>query len=167
MATNLGLAWRGMPTFDELDQEFEGGATTAGEAYALAYRAVTDLTELGGTQGLAPLFANWKRTRSLERAVRLTYGITLTEFEQRWRDRTRRRYGGLAFMGDLALGGFIVAFLVLPLYLARRRRDRRRMAVMVAADKAAEAAAAQNPIADLLGEAPQDAGDRGVGDQPP
>ena len=167
VATNLGLAWRGMPTLDELEQEFEGGSTSAGEAYALAYRAVTDLTELGGPQGLAPLFVNWKRTRSLERAVRLTYGITLTEFEKRWRDRTRRRYGGLALMGNLALAGLIIAFLVVPLYLARRRRDRRRMIAMVAADQAAEAAAAKNPIADLLGETPQDEDDRAVGDQPP
>lgn len=167
VATNLGLAWGGMPTLDELEKEFEGGSTSAGEAYALAYRAVTDLTELGGPQGLAPLFVNWKRTRSLERAVRLTYGITLTEFEKRWRDRTRRRYGGLALMGNLALAGLIIAFLVVPLYLARRRRDRRRMTAMVAADQAAEATAAKNPIADLLGETPQDEDDRAVRDQPP
>jgi hypothetical protein len=167
VAANLGLAWRGMPTLDELEQEFEGGSTSAEEAYALAYRAVTDLADLGGTQGLAPLFANWKRTRSLNRAVRLTYGITLTEFEQRWRDRTRRRYGGLALMGNLALAGLLIAFVVLPLYLARRRRDRQRLVAMVAADRAAEAAAASNPIADLLGETDQDGDDEALGDRPP
>jgi hypothetical protein len=166
VATNLGLAWRGMPTLDELEQEFEGGSTSAGEAYALAYRAVTDLTELGGARGLSPLFTNWKRTGSLERAVRMTYGITLTEFEQRWRDRTRRRYGGLALMGNLAVAGLIIAFIVLPLYLARRRRDRRRMVAMIAADQAAEAAAARNPIADLLGETPGRADGEAAEDQP-
>ena len=137
-----------------------GGTTRAEEAYALAYRAVTDLGELGGSVGLAPLFANWRRTRSLERAVRATYGITLTEFEQRWRDRTRRRYGGLALMGSLAIAGVIIGFLVLPLYLARRRRDRRRFQALVVANQVAEAAAARNPIADLLGETPQ-GGDKG------
>ncbi len=167
VATNLGLAWRGMPTLDELEHEFEGGSTGAEEAYALAYRAVTDLTDLGGTAGLAPLFANWTRTRSLERAVRVTYGITLTEFEQRWRDRTRRRYGGLALMGNLALAGLIIGFIVVPLYLARRRRDRRRLVAMVVADQAAEAAAAKNPIADLLGEAPAEADDGAFGDRSP
>jgi hypothetical protein len=167
VAANLGLAWRGMPTLDVLEQEFEGGSTRAEEAYALAYRAVADLGDLGGAQGLAPLFANWKRTRSLDRAVRLTYGITLTEFEQRWRDRTRRRYGGLALMGDLALTGVLIAFLVLPLYLARRRRDRRRLIAMVAADQAAEAAAAKNPIADLLGEVPPGPDGGVIGDRPP
>ena len=167
VAANLGLAWRGMPTLDELEREFEGGTTRADEAYALAYRAVTDLADLGGPQGLTPLFANWKRTRSLDGAVRRTYGITLTEFERRWRDRTRRRYGGLALTGSLALAGLILAFIVLPLYLARRRRDRRRMVAMLAADQVAEATAAKNPMAHLLGEMPHDPDGEAVGDPPP
>ena len=32
IAANLGLAWRGMPTLDELEQQFEGGTTSAEEA---------------------------------------------------------------------------------------------------------------------------------------
>src|SRR5207244_6095469 len=118
------------------------------------------LAWLGAPACLTVLFANWKRTRSLDGAVREAYGITLTEFEQRWRDRTRRRYGGLALMGSLAIAGVIIGFLVLPLYLARRRRDRRRFQALVVADQVAEAAAARNPIADLLGETPQ-GGDKG------
>lgn len=167
VAANLGLAWRGMPTLDELEREFEGGTTRAEEAYALAYRAVTDLADLGGKEGLAPLFANWKRTRSLERAVRVTYGITLTEFEQRWRDSTRRRYGGLALMGNLAVAGVIIGFIVVPLYLARRRRDRLRLRAMVVADQVAELAAARNPLVDLLGETPGEGDDAAPGDRAP
>jgi hypothetical protein len=166
IAANLGLAWHGMPTLDQLEREFEGGNTSAQEAYALAYRAVLDLAELGGRDGLAPLFTSWKRTRSLDGAVRLAYGITLTEFERRWRDRTRRRYGGLALMGTLALAGVLTGFIVLPLYLARRRRDRRRLAAMVAADAAADAAAANGPLAELLGESASATIDESRRDQP-
>lgn len=155
VAANFGLILHGMPTLDQLERQFEGGTTSAEEAYALAYRAVSDLNELGGRDGLAPLLANWKRTRSLERAVRATYGITLTEFEKRWRDRTRRRYGGLALTGSLAILGTILGLIVLPLYLARRRRDRLRYAAMVIADRAADAAAAANAIAEILGETDQ------------
>lgn len=150
IAANLGLAWHGMPTLDQLEEEFQGGNTSAEEAYALAYRAVTDLAELGGRDGLAPLFTNWKRTGSLDRAIRVSYGITLSEFEQRWRDRTRRRYGGLALMGNLAVAGLLIGFVLLPLYLARRRRDRRRLAAMVAADALAESIEADDSLATLL-----------------
>src|SRR5262249_52812698 len=85
-----------------------GRADRAQDAYALAYRAVSDLAELGGTDGLTPLFHEWGRSRSLERAMRGAYGITMTEFEARWRDRTRRRYGGLALSASLAVLGTIV-----------------------------------------------------------
>jgi hypothetical protein len=159
LATNLGLAWRGMPTLEELDERFQHGATSAQEAYALAYRAVADLAELGGEQGLTPLFTEWKRQRSLEKAVRLTYGITVTDFEQRWQSRTKRRYGALALFSNLALGGVLVSLVLLPLYLARRRRDRARLAAMVVADANAEAAAtAADPLSDLLDATSQNTG---------
>jgi hypothetical protein len=159
LATNLGLAWRGMPTLAELDDRFQHGATSAQEAYALAYRAVADLAELGGDRGLAPLFAKWKEQGSLEKAVRLTHGITLSDFEQRWQSRTRRRYGALALFSNLALGGLFLVLLLLPLYLARRRRDRARLAAMMVADAKAEAAAlAADPLSELLDPTSQSTG---------
>lgn len=151
LATNIGLAWRGMPTLAELDTRFEGGSSSAQEAYALAYRAVADLSALGGDRGLEPLLTEWKKQRSLEKAIRLTYGITLTTFEEQWRSRTRRRYGMLALVSNLALAGALLGLLLLPLYLARRRRDKARLAAMVVADaKAEEAAAAADPLSELL-----------------
>jgi hypothetical protein len=159
LATNIGLAWRGMPTLEELDDRFQHGSTSAQEAYALAYRAVADLAELGGEQGLTPLLEEWKKQRSLEKAVRLTYGITLSDFEQRWQSRTKRRYGGLALFSNLALGGVLVSLVLLPLYLARRRRDKARLAAMVAADAKAEAAArVADPLSELLDPTSQNAG---------
>jgi hypothetical protein len=167
LSTNLGLAWRGMPTLEELDERFEGGATSAQEAYALAYRAVADLSELGGEQGLTPLLASWKEQGSLEKAIRLTYGITLTDFEQRWQRRTRLRYGALAMVSNLALAGALISLVLLPLYLARRRRDKARLAAMVAADARADAAAAAtDPLLALLDPTSQDAGTT-PGESPP
>ena len=159
LATNIGLAWRGMPTLEELDDRFQHGSTSAQEAYALAYRAVADLAELGGERGLAPLLEQWKEQRSLEKAIRLTYGITLTDFEQRWQSRTKRRYGALALFSNLAIGGVLVSLVLLPLYLARRRRDKARLAAMVVADAKAEAAArAADPLSELLDPTSQNAG---------
>jgi hypothetical protein len=138
LAANFALALRGMPSFDELDVRFGEGATSAQAAYALAYRAVDDLASIDASRGLALLFANWKRTGSLDQAMRAAYGVTLASFEHDWQQRTRRRYGGLAIFSDLTLASVLVLLIITPLYLARRRRDRRRMAALVAADVAAE-----------------------------
>jgi len=150
LATNFALALRGMPTFDELDDRFTQGATSAQAAYALAYRAVDDMASIDPGRGLALLFQHWKATGSLDRAVRAAYGVTLVGFEREWQQRTRRRYGGLALFSDLTLASVIVLVIITPLYLARRRRDKRRMAALVAADVAAERLT-PDPIEELLG----------------
>ena len=138
LATNFALALRGMPDFDELDERFTQGATSAQAAYALAYRAVDDLASVDRANGLSLLFQHWKQTGSLDRAMRAAFGMTLPSFEHEWQQRTRRRYGGLALFSDLTLATFILLLIITPLYLARRRRDRQRMAALVAADVVAE-----------------------------
>ncbi|HVX38725.1 MAG TPA: hypothetical protein VHB25_04050 [Gemmatimonadaceae bacterium] len=150
LAANVALAVKGTPTFDELDAEFYEGSTTAENAYALAYRAVADLAQLDPVHGLSAFFAAWKREGDMNRAVRATYGITLAGFEQRWQAATRRRYGALAVVSDLSVAGLILVVLILPLYVLRRQRDRRRLAEMAAADEAAERAARSAAIEALL-----------------
>jgi hypothetical protein len=137
LATNVALALKGTPTLDRLDEMFGEGATSAQAAYALAYRAVDDMSSIDAERGLTLVLGEWKRTRSLDRALRAAYGMTLASFEHDWQQRTRRRYGGLALFSDLTLAGLVVLLIVTPLYLARRRRDRTRMAALVAADAAA------------------------------
>ena len=151
LSANVALAMRGTPTFDELDEDFGEGATTAQNAYALAYRAVVELAELDSSNGLRLYFVAWRRDGDMDRAMRETYGLTLDGFEKRWQQRTRRRYGGFALVGDVALGGALLLVLVLPLYIARRQRDRRRLDAMRAADAAAELAARESALAALLG----------------
>jgi len=141
LAANLGLIFRGMPSLVELDQGFQAGAGRAGASYALAHRAVAELAELDQRRGLALFFAYWRSTRSLDRAVRSAYGLTLTSFERRWQERTRFRYGGLALFADVTLASLSGLVLLGPLYWSRRRRLKERMAEMVAADAEAERAA--------------------------
>jgi hypothetical protein len=151
VAANLALVFRGTPTFDELDTDLSAGATSAQNAYALAYRAVVELAALDPERGLAPFFDSWRREQSLDRALRRTYGMTLSGFESYWEKRTRRRYGALALVSDVAVGGLLLVVVILPLYIARRRRDRRRMAELRAADAAAEAAARASILALFFG----------------
>jgi hypothetical protein len=150
LRTNVALVVRGTPTLDELERWFSAGPSRAEAAYALAYRAVADLAELDPKRGLTVLLSQWKRTGKLDTAVRNAYGLTLTGFETRWRDRTRRRYGGLAILADVTLVVGFALVVVLPLYLARRRRDRLRMAALVAADEAADKAARESALALIL-----------------
>ena len=161
LTANVALAVRGTPTFDELDDEFEAGSTTAENAYALAFRAVSDLAAIDPAHGLSRFFAAWRADQSMDRAMRATYGMTLEGFQQRWQQHTRRRYGALAVVSGLSLGGALLLFVIMPLYAARRYRDRRRMAALIAADEAADRAAREAFFeAFLAGDDPTDSGDR-------
>ncbi|HEU4995348.1 MAG TPA: hypothetical protein VFT29_11045 [Gemmatimonadaceae bacterium] len=151
LMTNVALALRGMPSLDELEASFSGGATTAQTAYALSYRAVAVLAQMDKTHGLSLFLTYWRDTKSLERAMRQAYGTTLAGFERHWQVTTRQQYGALALVSNVTLAGLLLLFLLTPLYVARRRRDRNRLQRMKEADAAADRAAA-NAIDDLLGE---------------
>jgi hypothetical protein len=153
LATSVALVLRPVPGIDSLDDYFIGGEQRADEGYALAHRAVAELAAMDERRGLALFFAYWKQTGSMDRAVRDAYGLTLADFDQRWRDRTRRRYGGLALTADFALLGLLGGVTLLPLWVARRRRDRRRLEAMRAADDAADRALRESALAALLFEA--------------
>ena len=152
LATNMALVLRAVPGIDSLDDYFGGGAQRAEEGYALAHRAVAELASLDERRGLSLFFRYWKESGSMDRAVRQAYGLTLAGFDQRWRDRTRRRYGGLALTADFALLGLVGGVTLLPLWLARRRRDRRRLDALRAADDAADRAMRESALAALLGD---------------
>jgi len=138
LGANLALLFRGMPALDSLDAGFAGGSLRAEGTYALAYRAVAELAAQDPERGLTLFFRYWKSTGRFESAVRSAYGITQGQFEEIWRARTRRRYGGLALAADLSIAAAVTLFIVMPFYVIRRRRDRLRMAALVRADEEAE-----------------------------
>ena len=152
LATNLTLLARGMPTLDQLEEGFYAGARAADQSYALAFRAVSDLASLDPDRGLTLFFQYWKETGRFDDAVRRAYGMTADAFDDLWRARTRRRYGGLALVANLSLASVFFMILFAPLWVARRRRDRRRLEAMRAADEAAERAERESALAALLGE---------------
>lgn len=157
LATNVALALRGMPTLDELEASFGHGSSAAQSAYALAHRAVTELAQLDREHGLSLFFQQWRGTGSMERAMRAAFGMTSAGFEAHWRSRTRRQYGALALVGNLAFAGLLLLFVLVPLYLIRKRRDRERLERMRRAEAAAELAAQQSALEALLGPtAPED-----------
>ena len=168
LAANVALVLRGAPTFARLEEEFTQGSVAAQSAYALSYRAVTDLAALDPERGLTLFFRYWKETGSMDLAVRRAFGVTLAGFEAEYRARTRRTYGVLALFADLSLVFVVLSALMLPFFLARRRRDRQRLRALLAADAAAERAERESALALLLGasEPAPEAGDAG-GAAPP
>ena len=150
LGANLVLLFRGMPSLDSLDNGFAGGSLRAEGTYALAYRAVAELAAQDPERGLTLFFEYWKQSGRFETAVRAAYGLTQPGFEEIWRKRTRRRYGGLALVADLSIASALTLFVVLPFYVIRRRRDRLRMAALVRADEEAERREAASAIEALL-----------------
>jgi hypothetical protein len=150
LGANLALLFRGMPPLDSLDAGFGGGSLRAEGTYALAYRAVAELAARDPERGLTLFFRYWKQTGRFESAVRAAYGLTQPEFEDIWRARTRRRYGGLALIADLSVASALTLFIVMPFYVIRRRRDRIRMAALIRADEEAERRERENIIEALL-----------------
>lgn len=150
IATNVALAWRGVPSLAALDSGFYAGSSRADASYALSHRAVAELSELDRTGGLTLLLKYWKEEGDFERALRRAYGLTQGQFEQRFRDRTRRRYGGLALATDATIAAVIMVFVIGPFYFIRRRRDKARMAAMLAADAEAERRERESALEQLL-----------------
>ena len=151
LAANVALALRGTPSLDQLEQSFEEGTTAAQSAYALSYRAVTELASLDPDRGLTLLFRYWENGRNLDSAMRQAFGITLNGFEQEYRRRTQRRYGALAVFADLSLMFLVTSLFMLPFIVSRRARDRRRLREMLEADAIAERAERDSILAALLG----------------
>ncbi len=151
LSANVGLVLHGIPkSLDSLEDGFHGGASRASGAYALAYRAVSDMSALDTDRGLALFFGYWKASGSMDVAMRKAFGITKSGFESDWRARTMRRYGTLAVIANLSVIGALFAFLLVPLLWTRRRRDTRRMVVLRAAEAESESAARASALEALL-----------------
>jgi hypothetical protein len=148
--TSVGMVWRTLPTLAQLEAGFMGGGMEATWSYALAHRVVSELDALGGDAGLRHVLAYWKQTGSFEKAVRSAYGITGDAFEQHWRRQTRTRYGALSFVANVSVAVGLFSLVLVPLFVIRRRRDRRRLDAMRAADAQQEEEARQSALQAIL-----------------
>lgn len=148
--TSFALVWRTLPSYEELDDGFYAGSARAGWSYALAHRVVSELAGLGGEPGLANFFRYWKESASFEVALRQAYGMTGEQFDRHWQRQTRRRYGVLALVTNVSLFVGVLVVLFGPLFVMRRRRDRRRLQAMRDAEAAQERAARESALAMVL-----------------
>jgi hypothetical protein len=148
--TSLGMVWRTLPTLEQLERGFVGGGMEASWSYAMAHRVVSELETLGGPGGLTNLLGYWKETGSFEKAVRQAYGMTGEGFEKHWRAQTRSRYGALSFVTNVSAAVGLFGLVLVPLFVIRRRRDRRKLEAMRAADARQEEAERQSALQAIL-----------------
>jgi MYXO-CTERM domain-containing protein len=126
LRVNWAVAGGRVPTLRHLTAELRGGAARAEAAYALATTAVLLLERLGGERGLAPLVQSLAVTGDLDRALRATYQLSLDQFELRWHQDLRARYGWITLLGSVSGLWAVVLVLVGGLWVRRRRRDAER-----------------------------------------
>ncbi|MGH7475425.1 MAG: peptidase MA family metallohydrolase [Longimicrobiales bacterium] len=119
----LAFALGRVPPLDSIALGWPAREIDARLAYMLATTVVQYLVESSGPEGLAILFRNWRELGNLDRAVRATYGVTLSQLEEDWRGFVRRRYGWALFLSHAAIFWFFGALLLVLLFWKRRQRD--------------------------------------------
>jgi hypothetical protein len=122
------LALGRTPPLDSLTLSWPRDAASAGAAYLLAASAVTLLVGESGERGVEVLLARWKESRSFETGLRLTFGVTSSQFEEDWRRHVRRRYGWLFVLSHSAVFWMVLALVLVLMARVRQVRNRERMA---------------------------------------
>lgn len=130
----LAFALHRTPPLDSLALDWPAGAVDARVAYLLATRAVAFLVERSGVRGLRLFLARWAEGDAMEPALRRTYGLTLAQFEEDWREDVEESYGWAFLLSYSLVFWLFVALALFLLYAIRRRRDRERRAALRAAE---------------------------------
>ena len=159
--TSLTMVWRTLPSLDRLEAGFFAGASEATWSYAMAYRVVSELQALDPVNGLTNFLSYWRATGSMEKGIRQAYAMTGEQFEAHWKARTRSRYGALSLVTNVSAVFGLFGVILLPLYVSRRRRDRRKLDAMRAQDLAQDEAARASVLQALLDTGSEAGGDAG------
>lgn len=117
-----------IPNLESLSLDFPRDRLSAEDAYLLSYTAVEYLWRLGGSAGFARLLQRWRELGDLDAALRHTYGMTLTQFQELWRKEVRRRFGWLLVLAQASVFWLGLTILLLVLGYWKIRRDRRKLA---------------------------------------
>jgi hypothetical protein len=118
------------PPLDSLTMEWPRSAARARLAYLLSATMVDHLRRRAGERGFALLMENWRREGTLERSVRVTFGMTMGQLEDEWRRDVRRRYGWLSLATNVGLVWVVALLLGFAAIIPRRIRNRARLEAM-------------------------------------
>ena len=130
----LAFATGKAPELDSLVLDWPASRLDAGVAYLLSASTIDYLVAAGGVRGLTNMLARWRESGDLDAAMRRTYGVTVSQFEEDWRKHVRSRYGWALVLTNSAIFWAFAAILLVILVLRRKRRDRARYETMVLTD---------------------------------
>ncbi len=119
-----------VPPLDSLELEWPRSAARARLAYLLSATMVDHLRRRTGERGFSLLMENWQREGSLDRSVRVTFGMTMGQLEAEWRKDVRKRYGWLSVATNVGLIWVIALVMGFAAIIPRRMRNRRRLDAM-------------------------------------
>lgn len=123
----LAFALGRTPPLDSLSLDWPEAETDARVAYLLAASTIGYLVDRSGERGLRLFLERWKATGEMEFAMVRTYGLTLSQFEEDWRDEVESRFGWALVLTQSLVFWLLVAILLTLLLQRRRRRDRERL----------------------------------------
>jgi hypothetical protein len=119
---------RDSPPLDSLTLRWPIGEADARLAYLLSASAVAYLVDRSGERGVRIFLERWREQLDFDAAFRETYGLTLGQFEEDWREHVKRTYGWTVIFGQSIFFWAVAAVILLVLVIIRRRRDRARLA---------------------------------------
>jgi hypothetical protein len=99
-------------------------------AYLLSYTAVQELGSISGEAGLRAFLVGLGSGENTDQAFRRVFGLTESQFEERWESSVRARYGLLYTLSRAGVFWLFLSVLVVWVASRRRRHNRERLEAM-------------------------------------
>jgi hypothetical protein len=130
----LAFATRSAPPLDSLELAWPTATQDARTAYLLSASIVNYLVRASGVPALELFMQRWRQSQNMEQALATTYGMSVDQLEKYWVKDVRKRYGWLAVATQSAVFMAGASVVMIILFAIRRRRDRRKLAVLEATE---------------------------------
>jgi hypothetical protein len=130
----LAFATRKAPSLQSLELSFPSATEDARTAYLLSASVVSYLVRESGVPALETFLQRWSSSQNMEQALAGTYGLSIDQLETHWARDVRKRYGWFAVLTQSAVFMAVASVLLLVLFAIRRRRDRRKLALLQATE---------------------------------
>ncbi|HUU28581.1 MAG TPA: hypothetical protein VM123_12290 [archaeon] len=113
-----------------LSRDFPADEVAARRAYLQSYTLIEYMFGNWQDQQLALLFQKWREQGELDKALRISLGLTLMQLENRWRKWVEVRYGWLKLLTSVTVIWIFAAGLFIAVYISRRLKFKKKLKEM-------------------------------------